>query len=79
MSPEIIFSFLYRCNLNSLHYMYVCLGEKLRELLKKHGSFKELELSLTKYRNKAEKEGRNGRWVTRTMLIEHYKYTKYLG
>ena len=59
-------------------YTYMYLGQKLRELLQKHGSFRELELHLTKYRNKAEKEGRAGRWVTRTMLMEHYKYTKYL-
>ena len=53
-------------------------GKKLRELLKTHGSFTQVELHLAKYHNKAEKDGRYGKWVTRQYLIEHEHYTKQL-
>ena len=54
-------------------------GEKLRELLIKHGSVKNVELHLSKYAKKTEKDGKFGRWVTKQFLIDHHKYTKWLA
>ena len=53
-------------------------GTKLRELLIKHGSFKNVEMHLEKYVLKRERNGKRGRWVTRQYLMDMLKYTKQL-
>ena len=45
-------------------------------MLMKHGSFKNVEMHLEKYRLKKEKDGTRGRWVTRAYLMENCSYTK---
>ncbi|CAJ1390316.1 unnamed protein product, partial [Effrenium voratum] len=52
---------------------YVCVvaasqGEKLKGLLKKHGTFKDVELHLSKWSRKSHGDGKKGRWVTKTFL-----------
>ena len=67
------------CQLNSSPGVLVCmciLGDKLRKLLIKEGSFKNVELHLAKYKSHVEKDGRAGRWVTKAYLMEKYSYTK---
>ena len=54
-------------------------GNKLRQLLEKHGSFKELEYHVKKYVRELEKEGKKGRWVTKQYLTDIMKYSKLLG
>ena len=54
-------------------------GDKLRELLEKHGDFKEVEVAVKKYFAKKEKDGRRGRWVTKAYLTDVLKYSKHLG
>ena len=59
--------------------MYIChalRGEKLRELLQKHGSFKEVELHVAKYVRDLKKEGKHGKWVTKAYLTDILKYSK---
>ena len=63
----------------SIHTLpHASLGDKLREMLMKHGSFKNVEMHLEKYRLKKEKDGKRGRWVTRAFLMENCSYTKKL-
>ena len=54
-------------------------GQKLRQLLEKHGSFKELEMHVKKYVRELDKEGKKGRWVTKQYLTDIMKYSKLLG
>ncbi|CAE7273781.1 unnamed protein product, partial [Symbiodinium sp. KB8] len=49
---------------------------KLRQLLEKHGSFKELEYHVKKYVRELEKEGKKGRWVTKQYLTDIMKYSQ---
>ena len=51
-------------------------GEKLRELLQKHGSFKEVELHVAKYVRDMKKEAKHGKWVTKAYLTDVLKYSK---
>ena len=51
-------------------------GQQLREMLVKHGGFKELELQLKKFHKNTEKDATSGKWVTRHYLMEEKKYTK---
>ena len=53
-------------------------GEKLRELLEKHGGFKQVELEITKWNKVTNKQGKQGRWVTKAHLVDVEKYTKTL-
>ena len=53
-------------------------GDKLRELLEKHGDFKQVELEITKWNKVTNKQGKQGRWVTKAYLMDVEKYTKTL-
>eukprot|EP00439_Symbiodinium_sp_Y106_P015147 s2242_g2.t1 len=48
----------------------VNLGEKLKQLLIKHGSFKEVEHKISKYNLNKHKDARVGKWVTKAYLID---------
>ena len=48
----------------------------MRELLDKHGSFKEVELKLQRWKKNTHVDGKAGRWVTRKYLEEKYLYSK---
>ena len=66
-------------NLNGPAILITCSGDKLRDLLKTHGSFDVVEVHLKKYVKKTGKEGKKGKWVTKAFLIEKQGYTKNLG
>ena len=56
----------------------VNLGEKLKQLLIKHGSFKEVEHKISKYNLNKHKDARVGKWVTKAYLIDKCGYMKLL-
>ena len=51
-------------------------GQKLRELLKKHGNMKNVDIQIKKWQTKMQGEGNRGKWVTKTQLMELHGYTK---
>ncbi|CAE7946763.1 unnamed protein product [Symbiodinium sp. KB8] len=53
--------------------------QKLRQLLIEKGSFKEVEVHLAKYKNRVQKDGKSGRWVTKAFLMEKCGYTKQMA
>ena len=55
------------------------LGQKLRELLIKHGGFKEVELVVSRWSKSLNVEGQDGKWVTKHYLKEVEKFTPYLN
>lgn len=54
-------------------------GEKLRELLLKHGSFEEVEIEIEKVSKQTEKNKVAGGWHNEVSLKEIHKWTPQLG
>ena len=54
------------------------LGDKLKELLKKHGSMQTVEIQIKKWQKKVESDGNRGRWVTKGQLIKDHSYDQTL-
>lgn len=55
------------------------IGEKLRQLLREHGSLKQLELQVSRWAKRLQSEGKEGQWVTRAYLADVEHYTKTFG
>lgn len=54
----------------------VYLGEKLRDLLKQHGSFETLEIVVKKYHKSLLGQSKAGGWYTRQYLLTVAQWTK---
>ena len=54
----------------------VCLGEQLRDLLKKHGSFKALELCIKKTHLKKKTLAQHGGYYTKAYLMANCAWTR---
>ena len=55
------------------------LGEQLRDLLKKHGSFAAMELEVKKTHLKKKSRAKQGGYYTRVYLANHCHWTKCLA
>jgi hypothetical protein len=51
-------------------------GEKLRELLQKHGNFQQVEVELSKWSKRVQSDGKSGKWVTKAYLVDICNYSK---
>ena len=51
-------------------------GEKLRDLLREHGDFKQLEVQLKKTHLSKLTKARQGGWYTRAYLLSQCHWTK---
>ena len=51
------------------------LGDKLKELLIKHGDMKKMEVAVSKWVKKTKGEGKRGKWVTKTYLEKSQFFT----
>lgn len=53
-----------------------CLGEKLKEMLKKNGSFKAVECEIARYQKSSLDNTKQGGWVTKHYLAKEKHWTK---
>ena len=53
-------------------------GAQLRQLLEKHGDFKNVELQITRWNKSYNQTGNKGKWVTKAYLKDQEKYTSHL-
>lgn len=62
-------------------YIAICiptLGDKLKQLLEKHGSMQTVEIQIQKWQKKVEADGNRGKWVTKGQLIKDHSYDQTL-
>ena len=55
------------------------LGERLKELLKEHGSFELMEVQVRKWHKTLMGNKKQGQWLTRHQLATQYNYSKNHG
>ena len=68
--------FAYCKQRSNIKMLDVCLGEQLRDLLKKHGSFKALELCIKKTHLKKKKLAQHGGYYTKAYLMANCAWTR---
>ena len=54
-------------------------GEKLREMLVKHGSFKSVECEIARWQKTTLDNSKLGGWLTRHYLVNEKHWTKQLA